>query len=882
MHDDDRTPAWRRYLHFWRPNATADVRDELAFHLESAVEELVAAGVAPDDARRQATERFGDVDGIRSTLYTLSEERERTMRRTEWLDTIRQDLVFGLRQLRKTPGLTLTAITTLALGIGATSAMFSVVYSVLLRPLPYANTERVLQLSQRNGRDTMWNVPFGNYETWKRDARGFEAIGATWGGGQYTLTGAGEPTPVVTRMASAGYWKAMFVPPVLGHYFTEAEDRFGAPPVAVLSLALWQNRYGGDRNIVGKPITLEGRTYTVVGVAPADYILQPPAEQIWIPLAPPPSRFTDFGDHELLIYGLLKPGVAPAAAIKQLADVERPLAQEHPHSGYDGGVIGRRLDDFMLGQFRSGLYMMLGAVALVLLIACGNIANLLLARATARRTEMAVRSALGASRRRIVAQLLVESAVLGLTGALLGLAVAAAGVRFLVNGPVHMPRLHEASLNVPVATFTLALALVCTAAFGLVPAIRMTRLDLQQTLRDGGRDSRGTGRDQLRYALVVGELCVTQVLLIGAGLLIRSSLALQAVPVGFNTHNVLALSVSLPGKRYAEPGRMEAAFVQMEQTIAAIPGVASAARAQIAPIYGNGWNWTAMREGSDGHDDGSTIADMRFVSADYFKTLELPLLRGRAFTAADGPRAPLVAIVSRNLAKRLWGDADPIGHRISNGGKRWREVIGVADDMHSNGLRDEAPQVLYLPTTQQENGGYTFLIRGKVPVTSLVPEIRRAIGTIDPLVAPSNVSTIDESLGRLLATERFTRWLLMLLAGVGLLLAIVGVYGVVGYFVAQRTREIGVRIALGATSSTVRWMVARQGLVMAAAGLVVGVPLSLAGARLLREMIFGVTLHDPVTVGCVAGLLGVVVVAASYLPARRATRIDPLEALRSN
>jgi predicted permease len=739
----------------------------------------------------------------------------------------------------------------------------------------------VLALSQRNGRDTIWSVPFGNFLTW-RQARGFDEIGALWGPMQLTLTGAGEPTPMPAQLASSGYWKVVSAPPVIGRYFTDAEDRFGAPPVTVLSYALWQNRFNADRGILGKPITLDGREYTVIGVAPPEYILRPPAERVWVPLAPPPTRFTDFSDHELSVYGLVKAGLAPAAAVHELTQIETALAQQHPHSGYDGGIIAPSLEQWTLGPFRSGLYLMLGAVALVLVIACGNIANLLLARATVRRTEMAVRSALGASRSRIVAQLLAESTILGVLGAVLGLAVAFAGVRFLVSGPIGMPRLQDASLNLPVVAFTLGLALVCTMIFGLVPAIRASRLDLQQTLRDGGRESPAASRDRLRYALIIGELCITQVLLIGAGLLIRSSLALNSVPVGFKTHNLLALSVGLPRARYGNEARREATFSQMERAIAALPGVKSVAHAQVAPIYGGGWNWTARREGSDGHDDGAVVADMRSVSTDYFATLELPLIRGRAFTTGDGPSAPGVAIVSRNLATRLWGNADPIGHRISNGGNQWREVVGVADDMHSNGLKDGAPKVMYVPSAQSPNPSYTLMVRGNVPIESLVPAIRRVILGVDPLLAPSNVSTMDDALGRLIATDRFTRWLLMILSAVGLTLAVVGVYGVVGYFVAQRTREIGVRIALGASGGRVQWLVARQGLAMVAVGLALGLPLSLAGARLLQAMVFGISPHDPLTIVIVGAVLAVVVVLASYLPARRATRIDPLEALRSN
>jgi putative ABC transport system permease protein len=614
-------------------------------------------------------------------------------------------------------------------------------------------------------------------------------------------------------------------------------------------------------------------------------VLLPPAEKIWIPLASPAWRLSDFKDHELRVYGLLRPGVTIGSAVRQLTQIDTRLARENPHSGYDGGVAPMSVVDFVVGPHRARLYMLLGAVALVLLIACGNIASLLLARANVRRAEMAMRGALGATRGRIVTQLLIESLLLGVGGAVLGLAVATAGMRFLVSSPANIPRLQDASLNMPVLAFTLVVAVASSILFGLVPAVRVARLDLQQTLRDGGRESRGAAREQLRRALVVSELCVAQVLLIGAGLLIRSSVALQRVPAGFDTQNLLAIDLFLPPARYQERARQEATFQQIEDAIAAIPGVRSVGRTQVAPIHGFGWDWTAFREGSDGHDDGAVDSDMRSATPDYFNALGLRLLRGRNFTRADVADGPKVAIISRGLAKRLYSDADPIGRRIGNGnGKdpQWREIVGVVDDMRASGLANDIPRELYMPSTQWINGVQTFLVRGAVPVLSLVPAIRRAVLGVDPLLALSNVSTIEQSIDDSQAMSRFTTWLLVLLGATGLVLAAVGVYGVIAYVVAQRTHELGVRMALGASGGTVQWMVVRQGLTLAAAGVVVGMVVSLAAARALRSMTFGITAHDPITFAVVAALLAVVAVVASYVPARRATRIDPLEALRGS
>ncbi|HTE46077.1 MAG TPA: ABC transporter permease [Gemmatimonadaceae bacterium] len=886
LDDGERVPTWRRYLRFWRANPTGDVRDEVAFHIESAVEELVAAGMSREAARQMAKRKFGDVDGISETLQTLSQQRERDMTHAEWWDAIRNDVTFGLRQLRKSPVFTAIAVLTLALGIGATSAIFSVVYSVLLRPLPYAGADRILSFAQQNGPGSTWNLPFGNYGVWRSQATGFEALGATYGGpGTMTLTGVGDPAPIAATSASSEYWKAMFIPPVLGRYFTPEEDREGAPHVVVLSYALWQNRFGGDHNVLGRTLTLSGEVYTVIGVAPSAYLLYPPMEKLWLPLAPSSQRLADFSDHELTVYGRLKPGVPPATAVRQLTQIDTRLATEHPHSGYDGGVIATSLIDAVAGAQRSTLYMLLGAVGLVLLIACGNIANLLLARANVRRAEIAIRGALGATRGRIVAQLFVESLLLALGGGVVGLVVAIGAMRFLVSSPARIPRLQDATINGPVLAFALALSIVCAVVFGLVPAFRAARLDLQQTLRDGGRESRGAGRERLRKVLVVSELCVAQLLLIGAGLLIRSALLVQAVPVGFDTHDLLSIDISLPSAQYPERPRQEATLQQIESAIAAIPGVKSVGRTQVAPIHGFGWNWSAFREGSDGHDAGAASADMRAASLNYFSTLGLPLVRGRSFNTSDVANGPPVAIISRGLAMRLYGDADPIGRRIGNGGGKnpaWKEIVGVVADMHANGKLADPPLELYMPSTQYINGGQTFLVRGGLTVTTLLPAIRRAVGTVDPLLALSGIGTMDDDVEKKLAMSHFTTLLLTLLGATGLILAAVGVYGVIAYVVAQRTHELGVRMALGATQGGVKWLVVRQGLVLAVVGVTIGAGISLAAARLLSSMTFGITTHDPLTFGVVAAVLLSVAVLASYIPARRATRIDPLSALRGS
>jgi len=857
----------------------------VAFHLASTIDELVARGMSRESARDLAKHRFGEVGRISQTLYTLSEERERTMRRGEWWHTLGQDLVFAVRQLRKAPGFTAVAVLTLALAIGANSAIFSVVYAVLLKPLPYQDAGRVLRLQQRNGQGAMCCLPYGNFYMWAREATGFEALGATSGHATMTLSGGGEPRSIPATMASAGYWKTMFIPPALGRYFADEEDREGAPKVAVISHALWQSRFNGDRGILGRTITLDGEGYQVIGVAPPEYVLYPPAEKVWLPIAPPASRLADFGDHELSVYGRVRRGVPQSAALRQLAEIDTRLAHENPHSGYDGGVIAKPLVDTVLAQGRTMLYTLLGAVGLVLLIACGNVANLLIARATVRRPEIAIRGALGATRARIVVQLLVESGLLATAGAIAGLFVAKAGMRFLVTSPASLPRLQNTTLNLPVVIFTFVLAFGCAILFGLLPAWRAARLDLQQTLRDGGREAHGAARQRLRQALVVAELCLASLLLVGAGLLIKSSILIQSVSPGFDTRNLAAFTLSLPSARYATPAQIDAALDQIERAVSAVPGVKSVGRTQRSPMYGAGWDWPAAREGSDGHDEGGVDAEMRNASPGLFATLGVRMLRGRGFTAADAADGTPVAVVSRSLAERLYPGIDPLGHRISNNaaGKTplWRAIVGVVDDMHGDGLTSEPPKTLYIPSAQWVLPDQTYLVRGSVPVLTLMPAIRRAVGSVDPLLALSGVSTMDDAITSSLATSRFTTWLLTLLGLTGLVLAAVGVYGVIAYYVMQRTHEFGVRIALGASSSSVRWMVVREAVIIGAIGVGIGLAASFFAARLVGSMLYGVSSRDPQTFAMVGVVLLVVGVAASYFPARRATRVDPLEALRS-
>ncbi len=886
--DDDRIPAWRRHARFLRPNPARDVDEELEFHLQSTIDELVASGLSRDAARETAQRRFGDVDRIGETLYTLSRQRERTMQRTEWWQTIKQDVAFGLRQLRKAPGFTAVALVTLGLGIGANSAIFSVVYSVMLKPLPFANSDRIITIEERTG-DSHNSATFGNYATWRDNAHSLAVIGAFWGGGPRTMTGRGDPTPIITLSTTGSFWKVEFIPPVIGRYYTTDEERDSATPVAVLSEALWQTRFNGDTTILGKQITLNGTDFTVVGVAPQEHTIGWPAELLWVPMKVPASRWNDHSDHELTVHALVKPGVSIEQATQELSAIERRLAKEYPNSGFEDVLVQPYAQDMVGAINRTLLLTLLGAVTLVLLIACANVANLLIARAKVRQAEMAIRGALGASRGRIVGQLLVESVMLALGGGLLGLLTAWAGVRFLVTSPAAIARLRDSTLNVPVVLFTFSVAVACSLLFGLLPAIRAAKTDLQQTLRDGGREASVTARDRVRGFLVAGELCLVQVLLVGAALLIRSAMLLQSVQPGFATDNLLITNIVLPPRTYGAPGALEAGFVKLDAAIAAIPGVKAVGRTSLAPVQSGGmWNCDAMRPGSNGHDDGAVVANMRGANNGYFGAIEEPVIRGRAFNNTDVAAGPPVAIITRGLAHDLYGDADPVGQLITscasatNSGPIWRTVVGVVGDTRAKGRALEPPREMYMPSAQwQQNSSMAYLIRGSLPVSTLLPSIRRAVNAIDPQLALSSTKTMDAAFADLQALPRFTMWLLILLGGTGLALAIVGVYGVIAYLVAQRTHEFGVRMALGAQGGELQWKVVREGVGLGLLGVAVGTVVAIGLARFLSALLFGVTTTDPLTYLLVGAGLAVVAGAASYLPARRATRIEPIEALRN-
>jgi len=795
------------------------------------------------------------------------------------LDTLRQDLRFALRQLRRSPGFALAAILTLALGIGANTALFSVAHEVLLRPLPYAGAGRLLELRERNGpQDTHGMVvTFGNFAAWQERSRSFESF-AAWGYGAFTLTGTGEPRRLQALAVNADYFKTLYIQPSAGRYFAPRDADPGEPHVVVLSHSLWESQFGGDPSVVGRTITLSGAPYTVVGVAAPAYALSDRPNLVYVPLVFGPSERAEHGDHELAVVGKVRTGVTATAAVRELTRIETRLARQYPDGGFDGHIVARPMRDMVVGTVRDQILILFGAVGLVLLIACANLTNLLLARGVARRSELAIRGALGADRGRLVSQMLAESLVLGLAGSAVGLAVAWAGVRFFVaRAPAGVPRLEGASVDGTVVAFAVGLALVSSLLFGLLPALRAARVEPQGTLRESSRSGTGVVSARLRSVLVIAQVSVALVLLASAGLLLRSGILLGRVSPGFDPHDVLAAATELPASRYPSAAEVRSAFERIHDAVAAIPGVASAALVSRIPIGAFGYDCGAREEGSRRGVD----ANLRVATGDFFSTLGIPLLRGRTFGPGDVADAPGVVVINSDLAHRLFGDADPLGRRLTHcDGDRAYTVIGVTADTHANGLDREVADEVYYPEGQRSQRSQYLVVRGSVPAMGLALQVRRAVASVDPLLALTAPRTMDEIIRRSTATRRFNTTLLTLLGVIGLVLAAIGIYGVIAFLAAQRTHEIGIRIALGADRRRVVRLVVGQGLAVGALGVAIGIAVALPTTRALASLLYGVRPGDPAILGAAGMTLLAVAGLAAWLPARRAARTDPMDALR--
>jgi predicted permease len=876
-----------------RPRVDEEVDTELAFHVDMVIEMLIADGLTPNDARAEAVRRFGDIAVVGAECRRYGRQRDRGRSRAEYVTELRQDFAFALRQLGRARGFAATATITLALGIGATAAVFSALYAVVLHPLPFADADRVVQvLPTRRG--IVEEIASGAEFAAIRDRRdAFASVAAVMGGG-FTLTGMGAPEIIGGVLVSADFFRVLGVAPVLGRGFLASDDVPGAPRVAIASHRLWTRRFNSDTSFVGRTLRLEDELYTVVGVLPAAFDATGADVDLWAPRQLTTEQLTTNSGRWLRIIARLAPGVTLAQATDAARAAERMVAARTPTRTQAVGAVVRRYIDGVLGGFRERLLVLSGAVAFVLLIACVNVANLLLARGTVRARELAIRAALGAGRGRIVRQLLAESLVLALGGAVIGVVVSYGLVKALVAlAPEEVPRLDQARVNGIVLAFTLGVAVVTSILVGLVPAIRSANPALQSALRDGARGaSGGAGRDRLRALLVAAEVALAMTLLIGSGLLIRTAWHLQHVDPGFDPSHVMTARLLLPATRYDDAARTALTYEQIRVAAAQVPGVRRAALVSVVPLSAGSILTTHLApQGRQQSADEQVDVDIRYASPEYFAAMGISLLEGRDFARTDDAGAVPVAIVSASLAQKLWPGERATTKRIDamseqRGKPNWMTVVGVVPDVHNAALNVAATPTLYMPFTQTPLGMWKATARSLVLVVRTVPEpgtvsraLQQAVMTIDASLPLVDETTMESLLSKSVATARFNTLLLTTLGALALALASVGVYGVVAYFVSQRTREIGVRMALGATPRDIWRLVLSRGLRPIVWGALAGSLLSLATARLLREQLFGVRAEDPMTLAMVvATLLGVALIA-TFVPARRAMRVTPARAL---
>jgi predicted permease len=818
------------------------------------------------------------------------------MRRTEYFTELRQDVAFACRQLIKSPGFSIVSVLTLALGIGATTAIFSAVRSVVLQPLPFPHPDRLLSVYEfvRNNRN---NVSAGNFVDGIEPVSAFDAVAAEQFS-SFNLTDGNDTERLIGGRVTAGYFSVFNLPPAHGRVFTKEEDQPGREQVAVLSHRLWTRRFGGDPAAVGRRVSLNGRAYDIVGVMPAAFDYTANSEELWVPIAFTAERKAMHDEHYLQIYARLKPGATEEQALGELRANAQRLRSAFPREAAELDFTTTSVLDDLVGDYPRRMFTLLGAVGFVLLIACGNVANLLLARGAARAGELAVRAALGAGRGRIARQLLTESIVLALISAVAGIGLAAWGIKALVAAaPAGVPRLEQTTLDPDVLLFTLMVTLVSAMLFGVAPALRAARVDVQTVIKAGGRGAGMSGvRDRLRTGLIAAELAVALLLLVGAGLLIRSSLALQSVNAGFDPHGVFSARFALPAAAYPDRARVVETLHRLAETAAQVPGATATAISTSVPMGGGGNGNGLIPEGVAFDSRNAIGSRLRMVTPGYFETMRIPIVKGRPLTSADRHGALKVMVISEALARAAFPGADPVGRRIAccesgPDGKSpdFKVVVGVAGDVRSRTLGEAPAPEFYLPIDQVPAEGWNWIqrtafivVRTDLDPMAMANPVRDVVRTVAPGVPVFQVSTMEQRLRDSTATARFNTMLLTILGLVGLALAAIGVYGVIAYFVSRRTPEIGVRMALGASRGHVLALVFRQAAWPVGLGIVVGVGAAALATRVLATQLFGVSAYDPLTFGAVVVALAVIAFIAILIPATRAASVDPTRASHTN
>jgi putative ABC transport system permease protein len=899
---------WRRVSFLLRRGQfDREMSEEMRFHLEMKVEENISSGLTPEEALYAARKQFGN--------QTLLQEASREVWGFTMIETLLRDVRYGARVLLKSPGFTAVAVLTLALGIGANTAIFSVVDAVMLRPLPYPEPERLVMLwtSMKGQGVSRAGSAMPDYREWRDQTQSFDGLAAFYYG-DFNLSGGGaEPERAQGARVTANLFDVLGVRPALGRNFLPEEEQWGRNRVALLSYGLWQRRYAGDPGIVGREISLGAQSYTVVGVLPkgtAFFDNQPPVD-LFVPISFAPGDNADSRNNYFIqIVGRLKPGVALAQAQEDVSAVAARLRADGKETEGFGGEVGS-LRDQIVGDARRALLVLLGAVSFVLLVACVNVANLLLARAAAREKELAIRASLGASRLRLVRQMLLESLPLGLIGGGVGLLLAAWGVSALdAQLPAALPRHNAIEIDARVLAFTAAVSLLTTVTFGVLPAFQAARSNLQLALSEGGRGgTQGRKASRLRGLLVTAEMALAVVLLVGAGLMIQSFFKLRGVETGFEARNVLTMRVPLPPAKYPTPLNINSPppaalgfFERLLERVRATTGVKAAGVSTSLPLgAGGSWGKLFSVEGRPLPTSFDQIPNVRFalVSEDYLSAMGIPVRAGRPFDAHDTEDSPQVAIINETAARRFFPGDDPLGKVIYLGPPDTmlppaqpgqdsraprRTIVGVVADVKGADLSRDPQAQVYAPYRQNKLEGWSnammLAVRTEGDPATMAATIREEVRALDVDQPVTDVATMEERLSRSVSRPRFSTLMLGVFAAAALLLAAVGIYGVVAYAVAQRAHEIGVRMALGAQRGDVLRMILRQGMILTCAGVVVGLAASLALTRLMTGLLYGVSAMDPLTFAAVSLLLLIVALFACLVPARRATKVDPMIALR--
>lgn len=865
---------------FHKDQVDQEFSEEIRAYLDMVTEAKIRQGLTPQEARRNALLELGGVDQV--------EERVREIRMGQFIETAWRDVRLGVRALVHSPIFTAVTVLSLALGIGANTAIFSVVNGLLLRPLSYPESERLVDVWHTPPQQSFpgldrFSVSPANYLDWKAQSNAFEQI-AVYGYAGLSLSTSNDPLPLIGSTVSSDFFSVLRSNALQGRTFTPDEERAGSDQVVVISHGLWQRAFGANPNIVGQTITLNSRSFTVVGIMPAGFEFPREAE-LWIPLAWDDKERQLRSIHDYLVIARLKQNVSVQQAQAEMSTISSRLEQQYPEENKGWGAVVIPLREDLVGDIRTPLLVLFFAVSFVLLIACANVANLMLARGANRQKEFAVRIALGAGRARLVRQLLTESVLLAVIGGLLGLLLAIWGSKMLVRLG-SLPNAGDVGIDLWALGFTLLVSFAAGIVIGILPALQFTRTSVSETLKQGsGRTGGSAIKQHTRKALVISEVALSLVLLIGAGLMIRSFWKLQQVDPGFDINNALTMSVVLTPTRYSEPHQQLAFFDRVLEQIRAVPGVVSVGVTTTVPLAGSGSTQPFSIEGRPtGAIAEQPMAQTRYISPDYFRAIGIPLRQGRFFSDQDRDKSAPVVIISEAMARRFFPGENPVGKRLTPSfhlEQGVREIVGVVGDVKARGLDSDSSTMMYLPFKQSPRPFLSFVVRTTSNPESLIQPVSKAIYSIDNEQALTDVQTMEQVLTQSLSGQRFNMTLLLAFAGVALMLAAAGVYGVMNYTVALRRRELGIRMALGAARMDVLRLVLGQGLTLTLIGVGAGLISAYALTRLMASLLYGVTATDYLTFGIVSAVLIIVGVAASYVPARRATKVNPTIALRA-